>query len=38
MSELRGAVGLLVILGVAILASNHRSRIPWRTVAARSKR
>jgi CNT family concentrative nucleoside transporter len=33
MSELRGAVGLVVIIGVAILASNQRSRIPWRTVA-----
>jgi concentrative nucleoside transporter, CNT family len=33
MSELRGAVGLVVIIGVAILASNRRSRIPWRTVA-----
>jgi CNT family concentrative nucleoside transporter len=33
MTELRGAVGLLVIIGVAFLASNNRSRIPWRTVA-----
>ncbi len=33
MSELRGALGLLVILAVAFLASNHRARIPWRTVA-----
>ena len=33
MSELRGVVGLLVILGVAFLASNNRKRIPWRTVA-----
>jgi CNT family concentrative nucleoside transporter len=32
MSELRGLLGLLVILAVAFLASNHRSRIPWRTV------
>jgi len=34
MSDLRGLGGLLVILGVAFLASNNRSRIPWRTVAA----
>ena len=32
MSELRGLLGLLVILAVAFLASNNRSRIPWRTV------
>lgn len=33
MSDLRGVLGLLVILGVAFLVSNNRSRIPWRTVA-----
>jgi CNT family concentrative nucleoside transporter len=32
-SDLRGVLGLLVILGVAFLVSNNRSRIPWRTVA-----
>ena len=32
MSELRCLLGLLVILAVAFLASNNRSRIPWRTV------
>jgi nucleoside permease NupC len=32
MSELRGLLGLLVILAVAFLVSNNRSRIPWRTV------
>jgi hypothetical protein len=44
MSELRGLVGLLVILAVAFLASNHRSRsrsarsADWRrSAAARSR-
>jgi len=33
MSDLRGLLGVVVILAVAFLASNNRSRIPWRTVA-----
>ncbi|MEA2245201.1 MAG: concentrative nucleoside transporter, family, partial [Solirubrobacteraceae bacterium] len=32
MSGLRGLLGLLVILGVAFIASNNRTRIPRRTV------
>jgi CNT family concentrative nucleoside transporter len=32
MSELRGLLGLVIILLVAFLASNNRSRITWRTV------
>ena len=33
MSQLQGLIGLAAILGLAVVASSDRSRIPWRTVA-----
>jgi concentrative nucleoside transporter, CNT family len=32
-SDLRGLLGLAVIIALAFVASSHRDRIPWRTVA-----
>ena len=32
MSQLQGLIGLAAILGLAVVASSDRSRIPWRTV------
>lgn len=34
MTGLRGILGLLLLVGVAVLVSRHRRGIPWRTVAA----
>jgi CNT family concentrative nucleoside transporter len=31
-SDLRGLVGLAVILAFAFAVSNNRARVPWRTV------
>ena len=33
MSQLQGLIGLAAILGLAVVASSDRTRIPWRTVA-----
>lgn len=34
MADLRGLLGLLVVIGIAVAVSRHRRAIPWRTVAA----